>query len=390
MDARRRRARSKDGGRGEGEVAEPIPLVDLSIQQGEVADEVAAGWARVVDDNAFILGEDVAEFEREYAAAIGVAHCVGVGNGTDGLELSLRALGIGPGDEVIVPVNSFVASALAVRRAGAVPVFVDADPEYLLIDPDEVKRKLGPGVRAVMPVDLFGQVAPMAELGSLASGAGLDVVEDAAQSHLAAQNKRRAGSFGAVAATSFYPGKNLGAYGDGGAVLTDDDALAVRVRVLRNYGSDDQYDHPETGFNSRLDTVHAVVLRAKLRRLERWNEQRRIAARRYEALLADLEEVRLPTTRPGNLHVWHLYVVRVPRRDAALRALREQGIHAGIHYPVPIHLHGAFADLGYGRGDFPVAEAAAMEILSLPIYPGIESAQQERIAEALGQALARR
>jgi dTDP-4-amino-4,6-dideoxygalactose transaminase len=246
---------------------------------------------------------------------------------------------------------------------------------------------MGPSVRAIMPVHLFGQVAPMRELTALATASGCTIVEDAAQAQGATQHGVPAGAFGAVAGTSFYPGKNLGAYGDAGAVLTSDGAIAAKVRALRNQGSESKYEHPEPGFNSRLDTLQAVVLRAKLRHLGEWNRERCDAAARYDGLLDDIEDVRRPTERTGNGHIWHLYVVRVPRRDAVLRSLHERGVGASIHYPFPIHLQGAFADLGHRPGDFPVAEGAASEILSLPIFPGITAAQQESVASALRAAL---
>jgi dTDP-4-amino-4,6-dideoxygalactose transaminase len=364
-----------------------VPLVDLGLQHRRIAEEVRQGWAGVIARTDFVLGEDVGEFEREYAAFTHVGHCVGVANGTDALELALRAVGLGVGDEVIVPTNSFVASALAVRRIGAVPALVDVDAEYLLMEPEAVAARMGPRVRAIMPVHLFGQVAPMREVTALATASGCTIIEDAAQAQGATQDGVAAGALGTVAGTSFYPGKNLGAYGDAGAVLTSDGAIAARVRALRNYGSESKYEHPEPGFNSRLDTLQAVVLRAKLRRLAEWNRERCDAAARYDDLLDDLEEVRRPAERAGNGHVWHLYVVRVPGRDAVLRSLHEQGIGVSIHYPLPIHLQGAFADLGHRPGDFPVAERAASEILSLPIFPGITAAQQESVASALRLAL---
>jgi dTDP-4-amino-4,6-dideoxygalactose transaminase len=365
-----------------------VPLVDLRAQHAEIAAEVEAGFARVLGQTAFILGEDVAAFEGEFAQFSSVRHCIGVANGTDALELALRALGIGRGDEVIVPTNSFVATALAAVRTGATVVLVDCDPTFLLIDAEAVRARLGPRTRAIMPVHLYGQAAPMEAL--VATGAGKDVVlvEDAAQAQGARRHGRMAGGLGAIAGTSFYPGKNLGAYGDAGAVLTDSDALADRVRALRNYGSTVKYDHRELGFNSRLDTLQAVVLRAKLRRLATWNAARREAARRYDTLLADLSDVRRPATLPGNEHVWHLYAVRVPHRDAVLQHLNAAGIGAGIHYPVPIHLQPAFSAMGYRRGEFPQAERAAGELLSLPLFPEITSDQQERVVSALRAALA--
>ena len=349
---------------------------------------MSAGFARVLGNTSFILGAEVAEFEASFARFVGVPHCIGVANGTDALELALRALGIGAGDEVVVPTNSFIASALAISRAGATPVFVDCEAETLLLDVADVERKLTPRTRAVMPVDLFGQAAPVEKLAPLLEGRRIAVVEDAAQAQGAERNGRAAGSLGDVAATSFYPGKNLGAYGDAGAVVTASDEIAKRVRALRNYGSEVKYHHPETGFNSRLDTLQAVVLNAKLARLAGWNAARRSAAERYHELLADVPGLKLPATLPGNQHVWHLYVVRVPRRDAVLARLNEAGIGAGIHYPVPIHLQGAYRQRGHGTGDFPVAERAAGEMLSLPMFAEITPAQQERIAKALREALA--
>jgi dTDP-4-amino-4,6-dideoxygalactose transaminase len=349
---------------------------------------VSAGFARVLGSTSFILGAEVAEFEAGFARFVGVPHCIGVGNGTDALELALRSLGIGAGDEVVVPTNSFIASALAISRAGATPVFVDCEDGTLLLDVADVERKLTPRTRAVMPVDLFGQAAPFEKLAPLLEGRRIAIVEDAAQAQGAERHGRGAGGFGDVAATSFYPGKNLGAYGDAGAVLTASDEIAQRVRALRNYGSEVKYHHPETGFNSRLDTLQAVVLNAKLARLAGWNAARRRAAQRYHELLADVPGVKLPATLPGNEHVWHLYVVRVPRRDAVLARLNEAGIGAGIHYPVPIHLQGAYRQLGHRTGDFPVAERAAGEILSLPMFGEITPAQQERVAKVLREALA--
>jgi len=365
-----------------------IPLVDLKAQYRTIAPEIAAGITRVLDDASFVLGCEVGEFEEAYARFAGVRHCVGVANGTDALELALRALGIGRGDEVIVPANSFIASALAVVRAGATPVLVDCDPVHQLIDPARVAERLGARTRAVMPVHLFGQVAPMERLAEALAGRDVAIVEDAAQAQGAKRLGRPAGDFGAIAGTSFYPGKNLGAYGDAGAVLTGDDDLAQRVRALRNYGSEVKNHHPVVGFNSRLDSMQAVILSAKLPHLADWNAARRRAAERYRALLCDMAEVELPGVLEGNEHVWHLYVVRVPGRDAVLQALRDLGIGAGIHYPVPMHLQGAFASLGHKRGDFPVAERAADEILSLPLFPEITPDQQERVAAALRQALA--
>lgn len=367
-----------------------VPFVDLKSQDDEIAAEVDRGWNELRATTSFILGPQVAAFESEFAAFSGVRHCIGVGSGTDALELALRAVGIGAGDQVLVPTNSFVASAVAVVRAGAAPVLVDCDPRTQLMDLADAEARVTPATRAVMPVHLYGQMVPATPTSDLAARHELLVVEDAAQSQGATHEGITSGSFGRVSATSFYPGKNIGAFGDGGAVLTDDDEVAGQVRRLRNYGSVVKYEHPEIGFNSRLDSIQAVVLSAKLRRLARWNERRRQAAARYDALLAELDlGVVRPVTAPGNLPVWHLYVIRVPDRDRVLREMSALGIGVGIHYPVPIHLQGAFAHLGHRPGEFPAAETAAQEILSLPMHPHLTAADQEQVIEALARALAR-
>jgi dTDP-4-amino-4,6-dideoxygalactose transaminase len=362
-----------------------IPLVDLGAQHAQVAEEVAAGWADVLARTAFVGGPQVAQFEAAYAAYVGVEHCVGVGNGTDALEFALRALGIGPGDECIMPANTFIATAEAVARTGAAVVLADCHAETALLDVDAAAAAVTPRTRAVLPVHLYGQAADVAGLRARIP-AGVAVVEDAAQAQGARRDGRAAGTLGDIAATSFYPGKNLGAYGDAGAVLTDDAELAGRVRLLGAHGSARKYEHTALGFNSRLDTLQAVVLLAKLRRLEAWNEARRVAAARYDALVADLPGVVGPVVDRENLPVWHLYVVQVPDRDRILSQLHAAGIGAGIHYPTPIHLTGAFADLGKA-GDFPVAELLAERILSLPLYPEITATQQERVVAALSKAV---
>jgi len=363
----------------------PIPLVDLGIQHREVEAEVRTGFDRVFAATSFVLGPEAERFEAQFADYCGVRHCVGVGNGTDAIELALLAIGVSAGEEVVLPANTFVATAEAVLRAGARPVLVDRDDHYLM-DPESVADRIGPRTRAIVPVHLYGQIAPMKALAELV-GEDVAVVEDAAQSQGAVQDGRLAGSFGAAAATSFYPGKNLGAYGDAGAVLTDSDQLADALRALRNHGGVRRYEHGRFGVNSRLDGLQAVVLSAKLERLDAWNGQRRAAAARYDELLSGLEQVVRPATAPGNEHVWHLYVVRVPDRDKVLDALHAAGIGAGIHYPAPVHLLPGWRFLGLGPNSFPRAEAYAAEILSLPIFPGITSDQQERVASTLAAAL---
>ncbi|WP_235215222.1 DegT/DnrJ/EryC1/StrS family aminotransferase [Phaeacidiphilus oryzae] len=370
--------------------AEGVPLVDLAAAHAEVAEAVRAGFDRVLDGTAFIGGEEVREFEREYARFSGLAHCVGVANGTDAVELALRASGVRPGDEVVLPANTFIATAGAAARAGARPVLVDCLPDSYLIDPQQALDAVGPATRAVVPVHLYGQCAAAAELAARLPQR-VRVVEDAAQSQGASRDGRPPGR-GGIAATSFYPGKNLGAYGDAGAVLTDDAELADRVRLLANHGSRSKYLHEAAGFNSRLDALQAVVLRAKLERLAEGNAARRDAAARYHLLLAELAEagrVVRPVAAEGNVHVWHLYVLRVPGadRDAVVGKLNAAGLGAAVHYPVPIHRTPAFAELGYGPGAFPHAERAAGEILSLPLFPQIRADQQEQVVRALTEAL---
>lgn len=365
-----------------------IPLVDLAAQHAAVAEEIAEGWRQVLAQTSFIAGPQVAAFESEYAAFTGTRHCAGMANGTDAIEIALRALGVGAGDECILPANTFIATAEAVSRAGATPVLVDcANDGTYLIDTDAVEAALTPRTRAIIPVHLYGQGAPVERLLPLAGNTGAWVVEDAAQSHGARRGDAGVGALGHVAATSFYPGKNLGAYGDAGAALTDSDELAARMRMIREHGSRHKYEHEVIGLNSRLDTLQAVVLSAKLRRLAGWNAARQAAARRYDALLSHVEEVIRPRILDGNEHVWHLYVVRVQNRDRVLKELHAAGIGAGIHYPVPIHLTSAFAGLGYAEGTFPVAERVAREILSLPLFPEITPTQQERVVSVLMAAI---
>ncbi|WP_193608112.1 DegT/DnrJ/EryC1/StrS family aminotransferase [Nocardioides lijunqiniae] len=362
-----------------------IPLVDLAAQHDEVADEVSIGLADVFRRTAFVGGREVDEFERQYAAYVGTRHCVGVANGTDGLELALRAVGVRAGGEVVLPANTFIATAEAVSRIGAHPVLVDVDEDHLLIDPDRVREAITPRTQAVVPVHLFGQTAFVERLQAVTGD--IPLVEDAAQAQGALRHGRPAGSLGAVAATSFYPGKNLGAAGDAGAVMTDDPDVAATVRVLAAHGSPRKYVHDVVGMNSRLDTVQAVYLSAKLSRLEKWNELRREAAARYAELLVDVAGLRLPRSAEGNTDVWHLYVVRSRHRDRLLADLGAAGIGAGVHYPTPVHLTGAYAHLGLGPGTFPVSERAAGEILSLPMYPHLAGDQQERVATAVAASL---
>jgi dTDP-4-amino-4,6-dideoxygalactose transaminase len=360
-----------------------IPLVDLKAAHAEVADEVDRGFRRVLTDAVYVGGPEVSAFEQEYAAFCGVPHCIGVANGTDALELALRALDVGPGREVILPANTFIATAEAVARTGARPVLVDCDPASYLIDVDAALAAITPATAAIVPVHLYGQLAPVERLAA----AGVPIVEDAAQAQGATRHGRAAGTTG-IAGTSFYPGKNLGAYGDAGAVVTVDARIADAVRTTANHGSRARYVHEIVGCNSRLDALQAVVLRVKLSRLARWNEARQRAAARYDELLARVDVVR-PRVLPGNTHVWHLYVVRITggRRDRVRQQLAAAGVAAGIHYPVPVHLTPAFAHLGHRIGAFPHAEAAAAEIISLPLHPHLSADDQEYTVKALDVAL---
>lgn len=364
-----------------------VPFLDLTAQSAEIADEVMPVWQQQLATGAFIGGEEVTAFELEFAAYIGVPHVVGVSNGTDALELAFRASGVVRGDEVIMPANTFIATAEAVSRIGAVPVFVDVDKDHLLIDPKHVEAAITERTRAVAPVHLFGQTAPVEALVPIAYKYGLTIVEDAAQAQGASGPAGRAGAIASISATSFYPGKNLGAAGDAGAVMTKDPEAAALVRNLGAHGSSRKYLHDHVGMNARLDAVQATVLRAKLRRLERWNEARRAAAERYQMLLADTAGVRLPRTRTGNIDVWHLYVVQVEGREQVMAGLATAGISTGIHYPTIVPFTEAYASLGYRPGQFPVAERAATRILSLPMFPHLTVEQQERTAEALASAV---
>lgn len=362
-----------------------VPLVDLALAHKRVASQVRARFEDVLNTTSFVLGPAVTEFESDYATYSQARHCVGVGNGTDAIELALRSCGVGRGDEVIIPANTFVATAEAVLRAGADIVFADMTPDFL-IDPASVADRLTDRTRAVVGVHLYGQMAPM-ELLAAVAGPGVIMIEDAAQSQGARRNGQRSGSIGLAAATSFYPGKNLGAYGDAGAVTTSSDEIAERLRALRNHGGVRRYEHGEFGVNSRLDSLQAAVLSTKLAVLDDWNSERQSAASFYHELLADDPRLTLPVSAPGNEHVWHLFVVQCEQRDAVLTDLNSAGIGAGIHYPSPVHLLPPFTHLGHSQGDFPVSESAADRILSLPIYPGIRPDQQVWVAETLQKSL---
>jgi dTDP-4-amino-4,6-dideoxygalactose transaminase len=363
-----------------------VPFLDLHSQIAPLRDEIDAAICRVMDSCGFILGEDVRAFETEFAAYCEARFAIGVDSGTSALHLILRALEIGPGDEVVLPPNSFVATAECVTLAGATPVFADVDPETQLIDPEAVRRALTPRTRAVIPVHLFGRTADLDALQAITGAGGIHLIEDACQAHGARWRGRRVGSFGVAAAWSFYPGKNLGACGDAGGITTNDAALRDILLQLRDHGQARKYDHQRVGTNGRLDSLQAAVLRIKLRHLDAWNAARRRVASRYDALLRD-SDFRTPAPlRPGEDHVYHLYVVRHAHRSTVAQALQENRIGFGMHYPVPIHRTGAYAHLGLGAGSFPHSERLAEEILSLPMYPELTDMQIEHVCDVLKRA----
>lgn len=358
-----------------------IKFVDLGRQYASIKPEIDAAIAATLARTDFILGDDVARFEEEFADYCQAAHAVGVDNGAAALELGLRALDIGPGDEVLVPANSFIASASAVSLTGAVPVFVDVDPDTYTIDPRQIEACITDRTRAIMPVHLYGQPADMDAILEIARRLGLYVIEDACQAHGARYKGRRVGAIGHVGAFSFYPGKNLGAYGDGGALVTNDAVIADTVRVLRNCGQREKYRHVLIGGNHRLDTIQAAVLRAKLRHLDTWNNLRRQWAAAYTEILSGAAAT--PVTAPYAEHVFHLYVVQADERDNLQASLSKEGIGTGIHYPIPIHLQPAYASLGYKQGDFPVTERAAVRSLSLPMFAELSSEEIQFVADRI-------
>lgn len=343
-----------------------VPFLDLGKLHGAIREQLDEAYRRVVDSGHFIMGPELEAFEAEFARFSEVKHCVGVGNGLEAIHLLLRAFGIGPGDEVIVPSNTFIATWLAVSECGATPVPVEPSTETHNIEPSLIEKAITPRTRAIMPVHLYGQPADMDPINALAARHGLTVIEDAAQAQGARYKGRRACSLGHAAATSFYPGKNLGALGDGGAILTNDDAIAEKVRQLRNYGSKVKYQHELAGYNSRLDEMQAAFLRVKLSVLDQWNARRREVADQYSRLLAG-SSVELPTFPEYAEPVWHLYVVRSKQRDALKLHLEEQGISTVIHYPTPPHRQVCYSK--FGNSGLPVAELLANEVLSLPMSP---------------------
>jgi dTDP-4-amino-4,6-dideoxygalactose transaminase len=360
-----------------------VPFLDLAAAHAELREQLDAAWHRVVDSNRFVLGSECEAFEREFAELCEASHCAGVSNGLDALRLVLEGYGVGAGHEVIVPSHTFVATWLAVAQVGATPVPVEVRPDTFNIDPERVEAAIGPRTAAIVAVHLYGQPADVDPLAELARAHDLRLIEDAAQAHGALYRGRRVGGLADAAAFSFYPGKNLGALGDGGAVVTDDAELAERVRALRNYGSSERYRHDLRGTNARLDELQAALLRVKLARLEDWNERRHALAARY---LAELEGVALPHVPAWAEPVWHLFAVLHPARDQLQARLAQAGVETLIHYPVPPHRSGAFAGLGHATGSLPIAERIGREQLSLPMGPHLTGAQAEQVIAAVKAA----
>jgi len=359
-----------------------VPFVDLKSQYLALKSEIDPAIQSVLDETAFVGGKHVEGFEKAYAEAYGVKHCISCANGTDAIFVSLKALGIGPGDEVITAANTFIATSEAISETGARAVFVDND-EYFHLDPAGLEPRITKRTKAVVPVHLYGQSADMTAIQRICEKHRLPLVEDCAQSHFSTFQGQRTGTFGVAGTFSFYPGKNLGAYGDGGAIVSNDDAFARAARLFANHGSLRKHVHEIEGINSRLDAIQAVVLKAKLGHLDRWNRARNSHALRYNELLAGLAEVRCPKLRPGAFHIFHLYVVRVPRRDELAEFLKVKGVATGIHYRTALPFSPAYGRLGHKPADFPLAHRWQDEILSLPMYPELSEAQILHVTDSI-------
>lgn len=358
-----------------------VPFLDLKAQYRQIKPEVDAAVLRAMESTQYVLGPDVKAFEAEFARYCDVDHCLAVNSGTSALHLALLAAGVGPGDEVITVSMTFVATTAAVLYAGAKPVFVDVDPVTWTMDPALIEAAITPNTKAILPVHLHGLMADMDPIMDIARKHGLMVIEDAAQAHGAEYKGRRAGSIGDLGCFSFYPGKNLGAYGEGGAVVTDDHALARKIALLRDWGQEEKYNHVVAGYNYRMDGIQGAVLNVKMKYIEEWTERRRLVAADYDRELGRLGIAR-PQPPDHSRHVYHVYALLVPQRDETLSVLQKAGVSFGIHYPMPVHMQKAYAHLGHGAGDFPVTERLARQFLSLPIYAEL---QPEQVAEIIGQ-----
>jgi dTDP-4-amino-4,6-dideoxygalactose transaminase len=367
-----------------------IPFLDLVIQNRSIWDELQAALQPVMSQSQFILGPAVDSFERSFAEYIGVQHCIGLNNGTSALQMALVACDVGPGDEVITTPHTWISTSWAISYCGATPVYVDIDPITYTISAEHVERAITPRTKAILPVHLYGQAADLGPLCELAEERRLILIEDAAQAHGARYSGKRVGSLGRVGCFSFYPGKNLGAFGEAGAVVTNDDSIAHRIRCLRDHAQEGRHHHVEIGFNTRMEGVQGAVLDVKLRHLDKWNCARALHARRYHDLLFDCPAIELPQSPRSEGHVWHLFVVLVRgiERDQLRKALSDRGVQTGIHYPTPVPFQPAYAHLGYRRGDFPVAEDVMDNCLSLPMFPEMTDDQLEYTAKTLRSLLA--
>ena len=361
-----------------------IPLVDLKAQYLSIKKEIDEAIQRVLNKCNFIMGDEVKIFEEELASFCSAKYAIGVSSGTDALFLSLKAINIQPGDEVITVPNTFIATTEAITMAGGKIIFVDIDEETFNIDTSKIKSTITNKTRAILPVHLYGQPAYMYPIIDLAKKYNLKVIEDAAQAHGAEYNNKRVGALGDIGIFSFYPGKNLGAYGDAGAVVTNDPDISNKIAMLRNHGRTKKYEHEYEGYNCRLDTLQAAVLRVKLKYINSWNEARRNHASSYRKLLQNTDII-LPTEQNDNKHIYHIFAVRVADRDNLLNKLKNEGIGAGIHYPIPLHLQPAYRYLGYKKGDFPTTEKCAREIISLPMYPELDEGKIKKIAEVINK-----
>jgi len=364
--------------------APSVPVLDLKAQYVILQDEIAQAVQEVLDSTTYVLGPKVAAFEKDFAAYLGARHCIGVNSGTSALHLALLCAGVGPGDEVLTVPMTFIATSWAISYAGATPVYVDVDPTTYTMDPALVEARITPRTKAILPVHLYGQPADLGPLLEIGRRHGIPVIEDAAQAHGSAYQGRKGGTLGQCGCFSFYPGKNLGAYGEAGAIVTDDDGIAARLKALRDHAQEKRYHHNEIGFNYRMDALQGAVLGVKLKYLETWTNTRRALADRYLEMLEGLA-LDLPAEAPGRRHVWHLFVILHQERDRLQRALQARGVHTGLHYPIPLHLQKAYQHLGYREGDFPVAEQIGRECLTLPLFPEMTPVQQERVVEQINE-----
>ncbi len=361
-----------------------VPFVDLKSDQKPILDEAMAAMRRVIGETDFILGKEVEALEREFAAYCGARYAVGLDTGITALEFALRALNVGPGDEVVTVSHTFIATVSAISFTGAMPVFVDIDPRTYNMDPSRLAAAITPRTKAILPVHLYGQAAEMSEIQAIADRRGIPVIEDACQAHGASYQGRRAGSIGVAAAFSFYPAKNLGCFGDGGMLVTSDEAIASSAHMLRNYGQREKYHHVRLAYNRRLDTVQAAVLRVKLPHLDAANAARQRAAALYDQFLSDVPGITRPHAAPDRTHIYHLYVIELDRRDELAAFLKTRGISCGLHYPIPVHLQECYAGLKVAAGSLPFTERAAKRILSLPMFPTITEAQIKHVVQSIG------